>query len=334
MTEPWEWEESDLQSLVDNQASESLELDFKECGALAKTDGKKRELSKDVSAFANSAGGTLVYGIVEDKKTHTAASLDEGYDPSDISQEWIEQVINSNIHPRLSGVRINRVSLSGSRQGKVAYVVYVPQGSTAHQAADKRYYKRFNFESVPMEDYEVRDVMQRVTSAQLETQLFVGGVTSGSATFNQYGDWLRSPNIDVVVANRPHAGIAQFSQHKIFLQATLKQYSDVRFRASTTRTKVPGGHWEYGSWAFQFGTTDSPIFSDEERNLFGFQFEVDSRWPFDRPSPFVLWRTWAAGSSPTDGAVLFTRVANNVWDFRPASIEELGDMGMTVEFGR
>jgi hypothetical protein len=30
-----------------------------------------------------------------------------------------------------------------------------------HQANDYRYYKRFNFESTPMEDYEVRDLMRR-----------------------------------------------------------------------------------------------------------------------------------------------------------------------------
>jgi hypothetical protein len=43
----------------------------------------------------------------------------------------------------------------------VVYVVEIPQGTTAHQALDKRYYKRFNFESVPMEDHEIRDVMNR-----------------------------------------------------------------------------------------------------------------------------------------------------------------------------
>ena len=42
------WEEADLQQLVQQKADEGLELDFKECGALQKTDGKKRELSKDV----------------------------------------------------------------------------------------------------------------------------------------------------------------------------------------------------------------------------------------------------------------------------------------------
>jgi hypothetical protein len=33
--------------------------------------------------------------------------------------------------------------------------------SLAHQARDYRYYKRHNFNALPMEDYEVRDVMNR-----------------------------------------------------------------------------------------------------------------------------------------------------------------------------
>lgn len=34
-----------------------------------------------------------------------------------------------------------------------------------HQAEDKKYYKRFNFKSEPMEDYEIRDVRSRVLDA-------------------------------------------------------------------------------------------------------------------------------------------------------------------------
>jgi hypothetical protein len=36
-----------------------------------------------------------------------------------------------------------------------------------HQAPDKRYYKRQNFQSSPMEDYEVRDTLRRAMRALL-----------------------------------------------------------------------------------------------------------------------------------------------------------------------
>jgi len=41
------------------------------------------------------------------------------------------------------------------------YVVEIPQSGTAHQALDRKYYRRRNFESTAMEDYEIRDVMNR-----------------------------------------------------------------------------------------------------------------------------------------------------------------------------
>ena len=53
-------------------------------------------------------------------------------------------------------------SLDGSAEGKVVYVVSVPHSTRApHMAADHRFYKRFNFESIAMEEYEVRDVSRR-----------------------------------------------------------------------------------------------------------------------------------------------------------------------------
>ncbi|MCI0378779.1 MAG: ATP-binding protein [Gemmataceae bacterium] len=166
MKPAWEWTEADLDALIANGVKESIELDYKKSEALGKTDGKKNEISKDVSAFANSAGGALVYGIEENGNIPT--SVDAGIDPSDITKEWLDQVINSRIQRRIDGVRINQIALSSNRPGRVAYVVSIPQSMRApHQAADKKFYKRFNFESVPMDEYEIRDVARRNESPDL-----------------------------------------------------------------------------------------------------------------------------------------------------------------------
>jgi predicted HTH transcriptional regulator len=84
MKPPWEWEEGDISSMIASQIKESLTLDYKACEALALTDGKKKEISKDVSAFANSAGGTIVYGVQEDK--HVPTRIDVGYDPRHLTK--------------------------------------------------------------------------------------------------------------------------------------------------------------------------------------------------------------------------------------------------------
>jgi hypothetical protein len=52
MKEATEWDETDVLFLIKDQVQESLMLDYKRSDALGKTDGKKSELSKDVSAFA------------------------------------------------------------------------------------------------------------------------------------------------------------------------------------------------------------------------------------------------------------------------------------------
>ncbi len=167
MKKPYEWTEEDLISLVNNEVQESIDLDYKECMSLRKKDREKKEIGKDVSAFANSAGGTIVYGIRE--QGHIPISIDSGFNQNEISKEWLEQVINSNIQPKIEGIRINPVELSTSNPGKFVYVVCIPQALSRapHQASDKKYYKRYNFESTPMEDYEIRDLYTRQSTPDL-----------------------------------------------------------------------------------------------------------------------------------------------------------------------
>src|SRR5687767_15188252 len=89
---------ADIESLVRNQLPESIHLDYKASPAL---DPKKRdEIAKDVSAFANSGGGLLVYGVEEDKNSHLPVRIDVGVDPK-WNREWLEQIITSNISPRI-----------------------------------------------------------------------------------------------------------------------------------------------------------------------------------------------------------------------------------------
>lgn len=161
-----EWDESDLRALIANEVQESLELDYKQSDALAKTDAKKADISKDVSAFANSAGGRIIYGVIE--KGHKPVDLDSGCDPKEITREWLEQIVNSTIQQRIQGVRFKAIPLAS---GGHAFVIEVPQSANGpHQAIDKRYYKRFEFQSVPMHDYEVRDVAGRSVNPALDLE--------------------------------------------------------------------------------------------------------------------------------------------------------------------
>ncbi len=162
-----EWGENDLTQMITDEAEENINTEFKRAEAVenmnvpASAERCKTDIGKDVSSFANSAGGRIIYGMDEDERQpHKAIALSP-IDPNKCSKERLEQVINSRIQPRIQGLLIHPISLRAVQPGKVVYVVQIPQSFTAHQASDHRYYKRFNFESVAMEDYEVRQAMNR-----------------------------------------------------------------------------------------------------------------------------------------------------------------------------
>src|SRR5690349_7755872 len=60
------WTKARLDEFLNPPIEENLSLEYKASGALDPLDeSKKTEITKDVSAFANSTGGTLIYGIAE-----------------------------------------------------------------------------------------------------------------------------------------------------------------------------------------------------------------------------------------------------------------------------
>ena len=147
---------ADIESLIRNQVPESIHLDYKASPALEPK--KSVEIAKDVSAFTNSDGGLLIYGVEEDKISHLPMRIDAGVDPK-WNREWLEQVITSHVNPRIDGIEIQQFALAN---GNSVVCVQIPKSFRGpHQASDNKYYKRFNFASFPMEHYEVDDVRAR-----------------------------------------------------------------------------------------------------------------------------------------------------------------------------
>jgi len=153
-----------IQSLISNGIEESINIDFKAAEALSKVDAKKKEISKDVSAFANSDGGIIVYGLNENN--HKADSL-SFIDGNEFSKEWLEQVISSTIQRNIPNLKIFPIRNKG-KINETIYVVQIPESFDApHICKDKKFYKRYNFESVAMEEYEVRNLYGRKNKANL-----------------------------------------------------------------------------------------------------------------------------------------------------------------------
>jgi predicted HTH transcriptional regulator len=155
----------DLQRLIDDSAEESINLEFKSAEALESKDHNKKEIAKDVSAFANSDGGIIIYGIKE--QNHKAHSL-TFIDGHRITKEWLEQVINSNIQQRIDGLLIFPIRRNQNIKETI-YVVKIPASKSApHMTTEKKFYRRYNFESVYMEEYEVRRAYNQRSKTDLE----------------------------------------------------------------------------------------------------------------------------------------------------------------------
>jgi hypothetical protein len=100
----------DLAELVEGQVPEGLHLDYKR-DAYGTSDADKRELLKDVSAFANVNGGHIVIGM--DEAEGVASNLC-GVKPADIDVEVsrLDQIIRTGVEPRIPGCRLRPVPLA------------------------------------------------------------------------------------------------------------------------------------------------------------------------------------------------------------------------------
>jgi len=194
---------ADFQKMVDAQIEETLTLEYKASAALTRDSKNVQELCKDVSAMANSAGGQIIYGIGEDKKTHKPTGVDEGVTDDKITREWVHQILGSNIHPRMDGLTVQRIPLSAGGFGFV--ITVLPTQTGPHQAPDKKYYKRYELEAVAMDDYQIKDIMRRSSTPDLHVGLDLGGKDILIADFTAGGNLSKTLFLGCTVTNQSPA---------------------------------------------------------------------------------------------------------------------------------
>lgn len=151
----------DIQTLIDNHAEEGVHLELKRANALSKENADK--ITKTLSAFANSDGGVVIYGVAEEDHVASDYSFVDG---NVITTEHISMLARY-VQPAIEGLTIYPIRKDDDFS-KSIYVVKVPRSDKApHMAKDHRYYKRNNVESIPMEDFDVKDVMNRIHNPEL-----------------------------------------------------------------------------------------------------------------------------------------------------------------------
>lgn len=163
----------DIKALEHNKISESEILDYKS----DLIDDER--LVKHVSAFANTRGGEIVFGVEETGRGGYPKAI-PGVNSADINKERIEQILLSNISPRLH-VRIRAIDHEVS--GKSILIIRVPDSALKPHMnlSNKKYYKRYEFEAAEMEEREISDAYRRRFATYEEVDEYVRKVLAEPA---------------------------------------------------------------------------------------------------------------------------------------------------------
>ena len=142
----------DIQKLKDAKIEESEILDYKEEMI------SENDLIKHVTAFSNISGGNLIFGIKESGRGGYPVDIPgiEG----NVNKERLEQIILSNIRPRI-GVRFRKIDLPNTN--RIILIIRIPEGQNRpyYDTRSHRYYKRYNFEAIPMDEFQIESLYQK-----------------------------------------------------------------------------------------------------------------------------------------------------------------------------
>ena len=135
-----------LESLIENRIEENIHLDYKE------QVGNNAEIAKDLSSFANSDGGNIIYGMreVNNKPTEILPVNQPNL------REKFDQIARNGIDPSLD-VRIFPIDVNIEGNEGQVFLIYIPRKyPILHQAIKRgKYYKRTEFTSSPMSNFEI-----------------------------------------------------------------------------------------------------------------------------------------------------------------------------------
>lgn len=146
---------ADIDDLVNSRKErEGYHLDFK--GEFGNLDKAKKELSKDVSAFANTGGGFLIIGV---DKNYKITGIDNIIQNKAID-EWLNQILSSNIEPPVFYFDPKVIHIPDS--DKVIVVLQIPESTKKPHIVTEwnNYHIRINDSSKSANHNQIRDMFE------------------------------------------------------------------------------------------------------------------------------------------------------------------------------
>jgi hypothetical protein len=255
--------EEDLQMLIKNQIEESINLDYKSARAIDNSPKKNKEIAKHISAFANSDGGIIIYGIEENDHRPQSLSFVDG---NQFTKEWLENIIDSHIHQKIHDLIIYPIRVKGDVEKTVYLVKIPPSDNVPHQCSDKVYYRRYNFKSVPMEEYEIRLLYNRVSNSEMDFK------SIWSKHIEEYEDSEGNKKIKREI-NIHVKNISSSLEKHCKVVAKFKDVHDIGFSINYDKTKVSQKYSIEDRFHIS-AFNESPVFPGEEVAILSFGIEI------------------------------------------------------------
>jgi len=154
---------TDIAALVEDHVAEGLHIEYKEV-LPGRSDEEKKEFLTDTTAFANTDGGFIVFGVKEQRNSQgRPTGVPKELAPIsgqnlDAEIQRLEDILKDNVHPRLLGVRFRVINGVGGGDFVVLRIPAAPSGPhviTFNRPAF-RVYSRRSTGKYPLDVDEIR----------------------------------------------------------------------------------------------------------------------------------------------------------------------------------
>jgi len=152
----------DIKTIVHDKVPESRTLDYK-LELHPMTDGGNKEFLKDVSAFANTMGGYLIYGVKEREGVPIEIQGVRVADFDKLKQHF-ENLLRTGVEPAIRGVDLHAVNFEGSKK---VIIVKIPRSITRpHAVTTKKHFRFYGRNSSGIHQLEVDDIRRAFLASE------------------------------------------------------------------------------------------------------------------------------------------------------------------------
>jgi hypothetical protein len=279
-------------------------------------------LAVQLSAFANTGGGTIVYGI-KDAPAGKPREVDDGgvdLNFKGSTKEWLEDVIPTRVEYELTDFNVYVITRDFGGQavedGRGIFLIEVGDSEVApHQSrADNRYYARVGGKSKPIGHRLVMDIAGRLSYPKIDVDLCIerkGESRKLIASFRNVGKvyakyvngWLTVP-IGLISDGATEAFESEGRQlHRLRISNEEKDVVGTNERGKVNSFRLSGRSYVI--------TRREPLLPGLEMED-SWWLEEDKRQIPASPEPEVRWEIYADNAPPVHGRIKLVDISHQV----------------------